>query len=93
MEELLLSVYPDLCFWYAHPYKEQAKGSNRVGEFFGKDPSRLLHLSPASALEVRVRSLAMILLETSMAGAKLGHPMACLVGHAIQVRTLDNTAA
>eukprot|EP00752_Nemacystus_decipiens_P016189 g14476.t1 len=44
LEHLLASVAPDVCFWYAHPWDEDLVQGNRVGEFFGADTSRLIHL-------------------------------------------------
>eukprot|EP00903_Cladosiphon_okamuranus_P008896 g8515.t1 len=45
LEHLLASVAPDMCFWYAHPWDEDLVQGNRVGEFFGADTSRLIHLT------------------------------------------------
>lgn len=45
LEHLLGSVAPDVCFWYAHPWDEDLVKGNRVGEFFGADTSRLIHLT------------------------------------------------
>lgn len=44
LEHLLTSVAPDACFWYAHPWDEDLIQGNRIGEFFGADTSRLIHL-------------------------------------------------
>ena len=57
MEHLLALAAPEQCFWYAHPYEEEHGRGNRIGEFFSDeisgDTSRLIHLSPDHAEEVK----------------------------------------
>ena len=45
LEHLLASVAPNVCFWYAHPWDEDLVKGNRIGEFFGTDTPRLIHLT------------------------------------------------
>lgn len=56
LEHLLASVAPDVCFWYAHPWDEDLVKGNRVGEFFGADTSRLIHLTHDDNWQVRTYS-------------------------------------
>ncbi|CAM9316275.1 unnamed protein product [Ectocarpus fasciculatus] len=52
MEDLLAAVAPDQCFWYAHPVGEDPERGYRIGEFFGGDESKLIHLSADLAWQV-----------------------------------------
>lgn len=54
MEDLLHSIAPDQCFWYGHPWKEDARKwgdgpSFGVGQFFGSDSTRVVPLDSESA--------------------------------------------
>lgn len=55
MKRLLASVAPNQCFWFAHPWNEDSVRGFRIGEFFGEDTSRLIHLTSDHAQQVRVR--------------------------------------
>eukprot|EP00904_Undaria_pinnatifida_P001181 jgi/Undpi1/11063/HiC_scaffold_30.g13361.m1 len=52
MQRLLASVAPTQCFWYAHPWNEDSVRGFRIGEFFGGDTSRLIHLTSDHADQV-----------------------------------------
>ncbi|CAN0182794.1 unnamed protein product [Ectocarpus sp. 6 AP-2014] len=52
MHDLLASVAPDQCFWYAHPAGEAPERGDRIGEFFGGDDSKVFPLTPDLAWKV-----------------------------------------
>ncbi|CBJ28751.1 conserved unknown protein [Ectocarpus siliculosus] len=52
MQDLLASVAPDQCFWYAHPADEDVERGYRIGEFFGGDDSKVFPLTPDLAWKV-----------------------------------------
>ncbi|CAN0183456.1 unnamed protein product [Ectocarpus sp. 6 AP-2014] len=52
MHDLLASVAPDQCFWYAHPADEDVERGYRIGEFFGGDDSKVFPLTPDLAWKV-----------------------------------------
>jgi len=57
MENLLALAAPEQCFWYAHPFEEELDRGNHIGELFSDkisgDRSRLIHLTPEHAEEVK----------------------------------------
>lgn len=54
MENLLAAALPEeqQCFYYSHPVGEDPSRGSSIGEFFGKDKSRVIPLGRDSAWKV-----------------------------------------